>query len=37
MRPHVLVDEPPEEIPPLDVEHSVGFFDGPDTLGYLKF
>jgi hypothetical protein len=31
------VDEPSEEIPPFDVGHSVGFFDGRDTLGYLKF
>ena len=34
--PHVLVDEPPEEIPPFDVGHTVGLFDGRETLGYLK-
>src|ERR1035437_130960 len=31
---HVLVDEPPEEIPPFDVGRTVGLFDGRETLGY---
>jgi len=30
------VDEPSEEISPFDVGHAVGFFDGSETLRYLK-
>jgi hypothetical protein len=30
------VDEPTEEISPFDVGHTVGLFDGSETLGYLK-
>ena len=36
-RPHVLVDEPAEEISPFDVGHAVGLFDGSETLGHLQF
>ena len=35
-RPHVLVDEPTDEISPFDVGHAVGLFDGSETLGYLQ-
>ena len=35
-RPHVLVDEPAEEISPFDVGHAVGLFDGSETFRYLK-
>lgn len=31
-----MVDEPTEEISPFDVGHTVGLFDGSETLGYLK-
>ena len=34
--PHVLVDEPPEEIAPFDVGHTGSLFDGRETLGYPK-
>jgi len=30
------VDEPSEEISPFDVGHTVGLFDGSETLGYLE-
>jgi hypothetical protein len=30
------VDEPTEEISPFDVGHTVGLFDGSETLWYLK-
>jgi hypothetical protein len=30
------VHEPSEEISPFDVGHTVGLFDGSETLGYLK-
>ena len=35
-RPHVLVDEPTEEISPFDVGHAVSLFDGSETLGHLQ-
>ena len=35
-RPHVLVDEPTEEISPFDGGHTVGLFDGSEILGYLE-
>jgi hypothetical protein len=34
--PHVLVDEPTEEISPFDVGHTVGLFDRRKALGYPK-